>query len=168
MIEAELRHLSAGFATANGVEEITVAELSARLAGSSPAILLIDARTPQEQSVSALAGAVHVSPEATPQATAPLQSFLNDHGDDPEALVVVYCAAGARSARLAARIQALLPEGGVRVRSLQGGLFAWAAAGHGLVQADSGKATRRVHGFSESWSRLVLPPGEVTLEPPLP
>lgn len=164
MAQEELHLLSRRSAAAAGVDEISPVELASLLAAAPDRVLLLDARTVQEQSVSRLAGAIAVDPEAAAASIAELRRFIGAP-DTLRRSVVVYCAAGARSARLAGQIKAYLPtNANIVALNLQGGLFAWAAAGLPLVD-DAGKATRRVHGYSPQWSRLALPPAEVTLEP---
>ena len=60
----------------------------------------------------------------------PLDAVLAEpaaHAPGPDRVLVVYCAAGARSARARDAVVAADPSAGERVLSLVGGLAAWPA-----------------------------------------
>jgi rhodanese-related sulfurtransferase len=102
-------------------------------------VVLFDVRTPAEQAVSRIGGAISISPEMTPAA------WRQSYGATTIGKrVVFYCAVGLRSARLAA------PLGHANLR---GGIFRWSRDGHALVN-DTGP-TRQVHPFNERWGRLL-------------
>ncbi|WP_263729471.1 ThiF family adenylyltransferase [Cellulomonas sp. SG140] len=73
------------------------------LAGADPAPVLLDVREPSEFAVDALPGAVNVPVSALVQASRHgpdvVHALLTEAGADPDALLVAYCAVGARSAR---------------------------------------------------------------------
>jgi rhodanese-related sulfurtransferase len=107
-----------------------------------PAPVVVDVRTPGEQSVSMLPGALGVKDGAA--AVAALASLA------PAAPVVVYCAGGLRSAKAA---RALIEAGHADVRNLEGGIFAWANEDRPLLCA--GRPTRYAHPSDEKWSALL-------------
>ena len=127
------------------VASVTPAELDRWLKDggrSRPAPFLLDVRTAEEQEVSTLPGAVCVSPEAT------AEEVLK--GRDRRQPVVVYCAAGYRAATMARRLKA---AGCTSVQNLEGGIFAWANAGH-PVEKD-GMPTTKVHPYSSVFARML-------------
>lgn len=128
------------------VPAITGAELQAWLADPHrTAPMLLDARTPEEQAVSMLPGALPVSPEA------PAEAALRNV--PPDRAVVVYCAAGYRGATLARR---LIQAGRKDVHNLDGGIFAWGNEDRPLVK--DGQPVEKVHSFSRLFSRMLKRP----------
>jgi rhodanese-related sulfurtransferase len=95
--------------------------------------LLVDARTPEEQAVSTLPGAM------------PLDAFAVEPIHDRP--VVFFCTVGVRSHDVAAR----WAERGVDAHNLRGSLIAWTHAGRPLITPD-GRPTRRLHTWSRSWA----------------
>ena len=127
------------------VESIDVPALAQWLADPTRARpVLVDVRAPAEQAVSTLAGALCVAPEDDPA------DVLRRAGTDLP--IVVYCAVGVRSARLA---RALSAAGAKRVLNLRGGLFDW--ANRGLPLAGPSGPPRRVHGYDAEWAMLLDP-----------
>jgi len=112
------------------------------LGGDSPPVLL-DARTSAEFQVSHLRGATRVDPD---------HPDLHALGELRSRRVVVYCSVGYRSADIA---QQLGRAGFTDVYNLQGGIFAWANAGH-PVYAD-GHRVERVHPYDAIWGRYLKP-----------
>lgn len=107
--------------------------------------ILVDVRTESEYAVSRIAGALHV-PDA--DATDYRLADLPRNSD-----IVVYCAVGYRSAKVAARLQ---QQGFTRVRNLSGGIFGWANANHPVLDAARQRA-RVVHPFGPLWQRFLRP-----------
>ncbi|MCI4338645.1 MAG: ThiF family adenylyltransferase, partial [Thermoplasmata archaeon] len=101
-------------AVGNAADEIAPEELVRSLASGEPP-LLIDVREPSEWAITHLEGA-HLIPRAE------LPARLGELAE--AAAVVVYCKSGRRSA---AAVEQLHRLGVRRVRSLRGGLDAWAA-----------------------------------------
>src|SRR5688572_12274028 len=94
------------------VPEITVVELSEKLQGSQPP-LLIDVREPDEYEFSRIEGAQ----------LKPLGEIMEWAKElDPEAEIVCQCHTGRRSAQAAYYLQSL---GFKRVFNLKGGIDAW-------------------------------------------
>jgi rhodanese-related sulfurtransferase len=106
--------------------------------------VLVDVRTPGEQAVSTLPGALRVAPDSDP---APV--LRQARAGQP---IVVYCAVGVRSARFA---RALRAAGHRDVANLVGGIFDWANRGLPLAGPD-GPATR-VHPYDRPWAVLLAP-----------
>jgi len=104
--------------------------------------LLIDARTPEEQAVSTLPGALCALPDADPEAEP------GDAGRNRP--VVVYCAAGYRGARMARR---LMQAGWTHVFNLDGGIFAWANEGFPL--RNNGQPEQKVHPYRSVFSLML-------------
>jgi len=123
------------------VESITTAELAAWL--QDPARpekpLLLDVREPAEFEVSHLAQAR--------LATTVEQALRLIEPGRP---VVLYCSVGYRSARLAAKLQALGVE---KVLNLKGSIFAWANEGRPVYA--HGKQVAKVHPFDRRWGKLL-------------
>lgn len=92
---------------------ITVKQLSERIASGDRDIYLLDVREPREWDAGHLEGAAHVPLQQVP-------SRMNDFPRDRE--IVVYCRSGARSANAQ---QFLKANGIANVRNLIGGVLAW-------------------------------------------
>ena len=124
-------------AIAHPCAEIAPAELAAGLVRGD--VVLFDVRTPAEQAVSRIAGAIAISPAMTPAA------WQDSYGATITGRrVVFYCAVGVRSARLAAPLGRL---------NLRGGIFRWSRESRPLLN-DAGP-TRQVHPYDERWGRLL-------------
>lgn len=110
-------------------------------------VLLLDARAPEEFSLSHLPHAVHCrnANEA--------KGYFEKSTLSPEAIVVVYDSIGFRSAELA---EAMKENGVGAVVYLEGGIFQWANEGLPLVDAD-GQPTTKVHPYNKLWGRLLKP-----------
>jgi rhodanese-related sulfurtransferase len=104
--------------------------------------LLLDFRSADEQAITTLPGAQCV------RDTTSARRAVRENTPGP---VVVYCAVGVRSARLA---RTLLRDG-VRVFNLEESIFGWANRGYPLVH-DHGPAAR-VHPFDDKWAVLLDP-----------
>jgi len=108
-----------------GVPELTVDEL--RQLQSKQEIVLVDVRTPDEQVVSMIPGAITAS------------EFEDNHRSYEGATVVTYCTIGGRSGKYAKS----LVDAGVKAFNLRGAILAWTHAGGELVDTEG--PTRRVH-----------------------
>lgn len=116
----ELEGYCAADAPADGVVEIDAAALRALLA-SGRDLLLVDVRQPEEHAIERIEGARLVP-------LGQLEARWSELAAHRDGLVVVHCQRGARSRKACA----LLQERGFRdVRSLAGGIEAWAAGGAG-------------------------------------
>jgi len=93
---------------------------------------LWDIRRKDEFDVSHLPGAQHVPPDTS-------DSELKEILKDTELPIVVYCAVGYRSAKMAQRVIAL---GHTNVFNLEGAIFAWATEGNAL------EGSNKVHPFN--------------------
>ena len=106
----------------HGPGRITVEEARRRTQGAAPAAVLLDVREPSEWKAGHAPGAVHT----------PL-SALTTGAELPEAIrgrpLVVICRSGNRSQRAAE----LLAGRGAEAVDVKGGMAAWAAAGHTVV-----------------------------------
>ena len=98
--------------------------------------VFIDVRTPEEQLVSMLPGAV------TDQDLVNTPSILQGK------IAMAYCTIGYRSGQFAEDMSLQ----GVRVLNVQGGILAWVFSGGKVYQA--GRETRRVHVYEEEWNYL--------------
>ena len=129
------------------VAQMTVAELSQRLAGADVEAhpLIVDVRAPAEYAVSHLPSAVNASGEE-------LRSLLERQGGERE--VILYCSVGYRSSAEAAW---LLRDGfGVRpggLYNLEGSIFEWASSGRPLYRGDA--RVEVVHPYDEDWGSLL-------------
>jgi rhodanese-related sulfurtransferase len=125
MLKGLLRH---------SVREITVQEVAVRLGNT----ILLDAREPEEFTVSHIKGAISVG---------------YDHFDPAKwrffplnSTIVVYCSVGYRSEKIT---EQLLVAGYSNVSNLYGGIFEWINEGF-AVENESG-TTNRVHAYSAAW-----------------
>jgi len=135
----------------------------ARQLASEPCdrVQLLDVRTAEEFAVSHLPGARRLDPAASDPALLRELPATRPAG----ARVVVYCAVGYRSARMAERMRA---AGLDDVVNLEGGIFRWANEGRPLVRGlDPAHA---VHPYGPAWGWLLEPelrgPGEESRNPP--
>ena len=122
------------------VRHITPTDLAEWLADTNRTTpVLLDIRREHEFSVSHLPNAKRVAPDATDE---DIKKFLADF-DQP---IVVYCAVGYRSAKMARRIQGL---GHTNVFNLEGAIFAWATEGNTLEGSD------KIHPYSAFGRRML-------------
>ncbi len=125
------------------VRNLPVAALAAWLADTTRAPpLLVDIRSAEEQAVSTLPGAVCATTERA------AMRLATAHGCGQP--VVVYCAVGVRSARLACVLQR---AGCTAVYNLERSIFGWANAGLPLVRGT--QPVREVHRYDADWAVLL-------------
>jgi rhodanese-related sulfurtransferase len=111
------------------IENLTPEQVEAELASSD--VLLVDIREPDEQAqTGAIAGAVH-APRGMLEFYADPASAYYRSEFDPRGRTILYCASGGRSALA---VQSLIRLGYSNVAHLDGGLKAWLADGHAVVQ----------------------------------
>ncbi len=139
------------------VAEISAPEFLERHQGR-PNTVLIDVRTPEEQSVSVIPGAVLATPQTK------LNALPEVRHADADATIVVYCAGGYRSARSISRSGETMAK---HMVNLRGGIVGYANAGGKLVDARGG-TSHKVHGYNSTWARYVEAPNEGVVEPPVP
>lgn len=96
--------------------------------------ILVDVRTPAEQAVSMLPGAI------TQEAFEAARELYQGKS------VVTYCTIGARSGDYAEELR----QEGIEVFNLKGSILSWTQAGLPLVDLD-GKETKRVHTYGRKW-----------------
>ncbi|MBN4006165.1 rhodanese-like domain-containing protein [Nostoc sp. LPT] len=122
------------------VEEINCNQLAQLLLDSAkPCPLVLDARSQTEYAVSHIETAVCIDPLTDDLATV--------SQDRP---IVVYCAVGYRSAKLAQK----LDEAGMKcIYHLSGGIFQWANEGRPIFQ--NGHPTKVVHPYNAIWGKLL-------------
>ncbi len=127
------------------VKQINCNQLAQLLSDSEkPRPLLLDVRSPAEYGVSHIETAVHIDP-----LTEDLAAVSTVSQDRP---IVVYCAVGYRSAKLAQR----LDEAGMkRIYNLSGGIFQWANEGKPIFQDKH--PTQLVHAYNAIWGKLLKP-----------
>jgi rhodanese-related sulfurtransferase len=116
------------------VEDISPA--SAQSLHARGEAVFIDVRTPEEQMVSMLPGAV------TEQDLVNTPSILQGK------TAMAYCTIGYRSGLYAEDMS----RAGIRVLNVQGGILAWVFSGGKVYHA--GRETRRVHVYGEKWNYL--------------
>ena len=115
------------------VPEIAVEELRDRLSDGDK-IVVVDVRSPNEQAVSMIAGAVTV------------QEFERDMDTYHGSTVVAYCTVGHRSGLFAKT----LGERGFDALNLRGAILAWTHADGALENTDG--PTRTVHVWGSKYS----------------
>ena len=116
------------------VEDISPA--SAKALYEQGEAVFIDVRTPEEQMVSMLPGAVTE------------QDLVNNPSILQGKTALAYCTIGYRSGLYA---QDMSREG-IRVLNVQGGILAWVFSGGQVYHA--GREARRVHVYEEEWNYL--------------
>ncbi len=107
-----------------------------------PRPVVLDARTAEEYAVSHLRDAVRIDPYQP--SLQPLQGFPQDTA------IVVYCAVGYRSARVA---HFLGRQGYGNVYNLDGSLFRWANQGRPIFR--DGQPAALVHPYDRLWGLLL-------------
>ena len=113
-----------------------ISPISAQALYARGEAVFIDVRTPQEQSVSMLPGAVtELDLVNTP-------SILQGK------TAVAYCTVGYRSGLYAADMS----REGIRVLNITGGILAWVLSGGKVYHA--GRETKRVHVYEKKWNYL--------------
>ena len=116
------------------VPEITVAELRDRLSAGEE-IVVVDVRSPNEQAVSMIAGALR---------TSEFEANIDEYQGKS---VVAYCTVGYRSGLFA---QELMHRGWPSVYNLAGAVLSWTHVGGELEDAQG--PTKRVHVYSRQSS----------------
>ncbi len=94
------------------IEDLTPAEVAARLDGEDPP-LLIDVRENWEREIAAIPGSVHIPMDEIPARVGQLPD---------DRLLVLHCHSGARSLQVAQWLQA---QGFDRLANLNGGIDEW-------------------------------------------
>ena len=92
-------------------------------------VLLLDVRTRAEYESSHIVGAIRVADGAIAKRL--IEAFRTD---SPGGRVVAYCTVGYRSAQFALRMASV---GCTQIENLEGGIWAWAAAGQPIIRATS-------------------------------
>ena len=114
-----------------GIPELAVDELRALQAQEN--VQLVDVRTPAEQAVSMIPGAITA------------REFEDNRTSFEGATVVAYCTIGYRSGRYADKLR----KDGFKVRNLAGSILLWAHQVGAL--AHNGKPTKKIHVGGEKW-----------------
>ncbi len=117
------------------VPEITAEQLLRRCEEED--FVIVDARSPQEQAVSMLPGAITV------------EQFEADREAYQGRAVVTYCTIGHRSGLLAQQLHAQ----GCSVSNLKGAILSWTHVGGELVDANG--PTKRVHVYSPKMNLIA-------------
>ncbi len=98
-------------------------------------VVFVDARTPEEQSVSMIPGAVTE------------EAFLKNLERYKDSLLIGYCTISYRSGMLARKLR---EEKGITLYNLRGGLLAWVHEGGKVV--DQKGETKRIHVYGRKWN----------------
>ncbi len=106
--------------------------------------LVLDARKPEEFSVSHLRYAINAADEKL------TEEALKDYPKDSP--IVAYCSVGWRSSEL---VEKLKKQGYSNVVNLEGSIFQWANEGRPIYQ-DSQPVTK-VHQYDKKWGELLKP-----------
>jgi sodium/bile acid cotransporter 7 len=114
------------------VVDITPRE-AMRLLAQKKKVVLVDVRSPKEQQVSMLPGAVTQD------------EFLRNLDQYRDHVIIGYCTISYRSGKLARKLR----QQGITMRNLQGGLLAWLHEG-GRVHSQ-GVETDKVHVYGKKW-----------------
>jgi rhodanese-related sulfurtransferase len=106
--------------------------------------LLLDARNPEEFTVSHLRYALNVADE--PQIVEVLKGYPKDSP------IVAYCSVGYRSSML---VEKLKSQGYTNVVNLEGSIFQWANEGRPVFQNE--QPVTQVHQYDKKWGELLKP-----------
>ena len=109
-------------------------------------VVLLDAREQNEYDVSHLKNAVFVGYDNF-NLKKTVKKLPNKN-----AKIVVYCSLGIRSEDISEK---LTKKGFTNVLNLYGGIFEWKNNNYNVFSSE-GKATEKVHTFSEEWSKWLL------------
>lgn len=120
------------------IKEIHPSELAD--AYRSNELVIVDVRTPEEQAISMIPGAITK------------EAFEESISDQRDARVVVHCTIGYRSGVYVKE----LAERGIEAENMAGSLLLWAHEGLPLEDAE-GRPTSRVHVYGKKWN--LLPAG---------
>lgn len=118
------------------VPEMTAREVMERCASNEKTIL-VDVRTPEEQSVSMIAGAITAEV---------FEAHLDKYADS---MVVCYCTLGGRSGQYAVDLRAR----GIQAYNMPGAVLSWSHAGGEFVNRDG--PTKRVHTHGPDMNLLA-------------
>jgi rhodanese-related sulfurtransferase len=141
------------------VQVISSDELTREIARSGD-FLLLDVRTQAEFRVSHIAGAIWVDPQASAKSIA---ARIKEQGS-PE-MVVLYCSVGYRSARMANRLQKILPpDSDTQLYNLSGGVFLWHNQNRPL-EDDLGP-TEYMHPYNAAHKSLLKRKAYIATKPP--
>lgn len=152
------------------VDSISAAQLKAALEVRKP-VLLFDVRNPDEQSVSIIAGAIRISETQNPVDVPEFDKFIQSHKNNPDALIVFYCAVGYRSSQAISRLREHFDIqtnaiDKINIKNLHGGIFAWSLHDYPLIKPASRKSTRVIHAYNRFWSGFLEPQQMFVLEAP--
>lgn len=114
------------------IEGISVEELQ-RLQRQAKNIVIVDVRSPKEQAISQIPGAITV------------EEFESDLKQYAQNTVIAYCTIGYRSGRYAEKWR----QQGVKILNLEGSLLAWSHIQGKLIDANG--MTNKVHVFGRQW-----------------
>ena len=109
-------------------------------------VVLLDAREQNEYDVSHLKNAVFVGYDSF-NLKKTLKKLPNKNTK-----IVVYCSLGIRSEEIAEKLKKV---GYTNVLNLYGGIFEWKNNNYNVFSSE-GKATEKVHTFSEDWKKWLL------------
>ena len=109
-------------------------------------VVLLDAREQNEYDVSHLKNAVFVGYDSF-NLKKTLKKLPNKNTK-----IVVYCSLGIRSEEIAEKLKKV---GYTNVLNLYGGIFEWKNNNYNVFSSE-GKATEKVHTFSEEWKKWLL------------
>ena len=141
-----------------GVSHIGPAQLVRLMGHRADALLLVDVRAPVEFEVSRIEGAQLLDDSLDARRAAATL------GDVSGRTVVLYCAIGLRSSRLAMGIERdLRARGAAAVHNLSGGLFRWHNERRPLVDAKG--PTELIHPYRRFWRRYLDRPSLASEEP---
>ena len=124
------------------VPSLTTEDLASSLATGATGVVLLDARAAEEFAVSHLPGAHLVGSDAA--AAERLAAAA------PDAVVVVYCSVGYRSAAL---VDQLRGRGFTNAVNLEGSIFRWAGEGRPVFRG--AERVEQVHPYDDRWGALL-------------
>ena len=108
-------------------------------------LLILDAREPEEFTISHVPGAINVGYDHFKAESIEALQVPKD------AKIVVYCSVGYRSEKVAEKLQ---KQGYQYVYNLYGGIFDWVNSEYPVVDA-AGDTTVKVHGYNKNWSKWI-------------
>lgn len=104
---------------------------------------ILDAREPNEFSVSHIKNAIYVGYE-----NFSIKKVVKEIPNDKP--IVMYCSIGYRSEKIGEQLQ----KKGYKVYNLYGGIFHWANQGYEVVDSTN-IPTKKVHGYDKDWGKWL-------------
>ncbi len=137
-LEALLKTYNMGSIPYLSVEETRMQQLT-------DSSVILDAREPEEFSISHIKTAINVGFKDFSSEANKLQNL------NKNAPIIIYCSVGIRSEKIGEKLKKI---GFANVKNLYGGIFEWKNKGYPVVDSTNTE-TENVHVFSKVWSKWL-------------